>query len=179
MTLWHGRMLLGLPSHAHTGWHVLVSRSGDGDVSQELLKGFGYKIIRGSSSRGGASAVQAMLAAMRAGSVVIVTPDGPRGPRHSTNDGLAWMARATGFPIIPCGVACDRAWRAASWDRFTIPKLGAHIVIEYGTPVPVDAATPDEELCLATEAVRKEMLRVEEHAFRELGLEPDWEAGAS
>lgn len=174
MTLWHGRMLLGLPSHAHYGWHVLVSRSADGDISQELLKGFGYKVLRGSSSRGGASAVQAMLRVLREGSVVIVTPDGPRGPRHSTNDGLAWMARSTGFPIIPCGVAVDRAWRATSWDRFTIPKLGARVIVSYGTPVHVASGASDEDIASATERVRREMMRVEADAFARLGAEPDW-----
>jgi hypothetical protein len=174
MTLWHGRMILGLPSHAHFGWHVLVSRSGDGDISQELLDGFGYKVLRGSSSRGGATAVRAMLKVLRSGSVLIITPDGPRGPRHSTNPGLAWMSRATGFPIIPCGVACDRAWRAKSWDRFTIPKLGARIVITYGQPIQVERVSTEEDMARATELVRSEMIQAEAQGFERLGVEPDW-----
>lgn len=174
MALWHGRMLLGLPSHAHYQWHVLVSRSGDGDLSSGLLHGFGYQVIRGSSSRGGASAVQAMLRALRDGSAVIVTPDGPRGPRHSTNEGLAWMARATGFPILPCGFACDRAWRAKSWDRFTVPKLGARVVVAYGEPVLVPPDATDSDLALMTAQVRDGILSAETEAFASLGQDPDW-----
>lgn len=174
MTLWHGRMILGLPSHAHFGWYVLVSRSGDGDISQELLRGFGYGVIRGSSSRGGASAVSAMLEILRSGSVVIVTPDGPRGPRHSTNPGLAWMSRETGFPVIPCGVACDKAWHAASWDRFTLPKPGAHIIVTYGSPVTLPPEASEDDLTQATDRIRDEMLRCETEAFARLGQEPDW-----
>jgi lysophospholipid acyltransferase (LPLAT)-like uncharacterized protein len=167
-------MILPLPYYARRGWHVLVSRSGDGDVSQELLRGFGYEVIRGSSSRGGARALRDMLAVLDAGSVLIITPDGPRGPRHSMNQGLAWMARATGYPVIPCGLVCDRAWRSKSWDRFTIPKLRARVVFVYGAPIWVGRSASEEDLRQTTERIGVEMTRAEQRGFELLGLEPDW-----
>jgi lysophospholipid acyltransferase (LPLAT)-like uncharacterized protein len=174
MTLWHGRMILALPSHARFRWHVLVSRSGDGDVSQELLKGFGYRVVRGSSSRGGARAVREMLRVLEGGSVLILTPDGPRGPAHSVNPGIAWMVRATGHPVVPCGVVCDRAWHARSWDRFTIPRLRARVVVIYGTPLWVERDATEEDMQRVTERIREEMLAAERRGFDRLGLEPDW-----
>ena len=56
ISVWHGRMIVALPIYAHLGWHVLVSSSGDGDISEKLLDANGYYVIRGSSSRGGARA---------------------------------------------------------------------------------------------------------------------------
>lgn len=174
IALWHGRMLLGLAHHGEQEWTVLVSGSQDGDISHALLDGFRYRVIRGSTSRGGARALRAMLAALETGAVVVITPDGPRGPRHSMNPGLAWMARATGYAIVPCGFACDRAWRARSWDRFTIPKPRARVAIVYDAPVRVERSAGLEELDLATERIRAGLIRAERRAFEHVGSEPDW-----
>lgn len=174
MALWHGRMVVALPHHAGRDWHVLVSPSQDGDISEALLKGFGCRVIRGSSSRGGARALREMLRVLRGGSVLIVTPDGPRGPRHSMNPGLAWMARATGFAVVPCGFVCDRAWRARSWDRFTVPKPRARVALVYGAPVRIERSASVEDLDAATERIRAGMMRAEQRGFDHLQEPPDW-----
>ncbi|MFO1011308.1 MAG: lysophospholipid acyltransferase family protein [Planctomycetota bacterium] len=174
MALWHGRMVLGLPHHGKRDWHVLVSPSADGDISQRLLEGFRYSVIRGSSSRGGARALREMLAVLERGSVLVITPDGPRGPRHSMNPGLAWMARATGYPIVPVGFGVDRAWRLASWDRFTLPKPRARIAMVYGEPVHVPRDATPETLARATEQVRENLIAAEKRGFEHLGVSTDW-----
>lgn len=174
MALWHGRMMVALSGHDGAHYSVLVSPSQDGDISEALLHAFGYRVIRGSSSRGGARALREMLTALRAGEALVITPDGPRGPRHSMNLGLAWMARATGYPIIPCGFVCDRAWRARSWDRFTIPKRGARLAYVYEEPVHVARDGGDEALASATERIRAALMRAEARGFEHLGTESDW-----
>ncbi|MCA8980560.1 MAG: lysophospholipid acyltransferase family protein [Planctomycetes bacterium] len=174
MALWHGRMILSMPIGAHKAYHVLVSPSGDGDLSQAMLGRFGYHVLRGSTSRGGAQALRAMLELLRGGATLVITPDGPRGPRHSMNAGLAWMARATGHPIVPCGFVCDRAWRVKSWDRMTIPKPGARVVTVYGEPIHVSRDGGDDELEAATNSIRERMLEAEQLGFERLGVERDW-----
>ncbi len=174
MALWHGRMVVALPHHGGRDWHVLVSPSQDGDISEALLKGFGYRVIRGSSSRGGARALREMLSVLESGAVLAVTPDGPRGPRHSMNPGLAWMARATGFAIVPCGFVCDRAWHARSWDRFTVPKPRARVMFVYSAPVRVERSASADDLASATEKVRAGMMEAEQRGFEQLQEPPDW-----
>ena len=78
-----------------------------------------------------------MLRVLDGGAVLFITPDGPRGPMHSMNPGLAWMARATGRAVIPSAFVCDRAWPANSWDNFTLPKPFARILLIYGEPLSV------------------------------------------
>ncbi len=173
LALWHGRMMLAIPPYRGQDMTILVSGSEDGNLSEALLEGYGYRIIRGSSSRGGARALRAMLGALRAGSTVVVTPDGPRGPRHSMNPGLAWMARATGFAVLPAGFATDRAWRLASWDRYVVPKPFARVVLVYGEPICVGREASGPELERATEEIRTRLLRAEEAAFARLQMEPD------
>jgi lysophospholipid acyltransferase (LPLAT)-like uncharacterized protein len=153
---------------------VLVSHSHDGELIARMLARFGYRTIRGSSSKGGARAVREMLGEVQKDSVIVVTPDGPRGPRHAMNPGLAWLARETGFPVVPMGYACDKAWYLKSWDRFTIPKFGARHVLCYGAPVRVAKDAGDDELARATETIREELLAAERRGFAHLGREPDW-----
>lgn len=174
LALWHGRMVCGMADHAGREYTVLVSRSKDGDISEKLLQRFGYRVIRGSSSRGGASAARAMLASLGKGSKLVVTPDGPRGPRHALNPGLAWMARETGLPIVPMGFAVDRAWRLKSWDRFTIPKWGARVVLSYGEPLRVSPQADEAELERTTEELGRRLMAAEGQGFAHLGESVDW-----
>ncbi|MFT7485166.1 MAG: lysophospholipid acyltransferase (LPLAT)-like uncharacterized protein [Candidatus Paceibacteria bacterium] len=171
MSLWHGRMLIGLPYYGGTGYQVLVSQSADGDISERLLKSFQYRVIRGSSSKGGARALRAMLAALRNGDVLVITPDGPRGPRHSMNPGLAWMAKATGYGVVPCGFAADKAWSANSWDQLTVPKPGARVVFAYGEPVYVGRKADEAEQARATDLIQERMLQAEAQAAEALGIQ--------
>lgn len=173
-TMWHGRMLLPLPLHEGKDTRVLVSPSRDGELMNVLLPRFGYGTIRGSSDKSPARAIREMLDGLLAGGWIVITPDGPRGPRHSVNPGAAWMARETGFPIMPCGAVCDRAWRADSWDRFTIPKFGARVAMVYAEPIFVEPDADDEAIREATEEMGRRMIEAEERGFAHLGVERDW-----
>jgi lysophospholipid acyltransferase (LPLAT)-like uncharacterized protein len=167
-------MLVALPHHAGRDWEILVSPSDDGDISENLLERFGHHVIRGSSSRTGARALREMLAALHRGRVLVITPDGPRGPRHSMNPGLAWMSRATGHAVVPCGFVSHPAWRARSWDRFTVPRFGARVVLVYEEPVQVPREADQGALDAATDLIRERMLQAERRGFEHLGVEVDW-----
>ncbi len=173
-TMWHGRMLVPLPAYRDQSLRVLVSPSDDGELAALLLRRFGYEIIRGSSNKSPARALREMLRELKRGGSIVITPDGPRGPRHSMNPGPAWMSRATGFPVVPCGCVCDRAWRMNSWDRFTIPKPRARIALVYGEPMVVNRRATDRELEEATAEIGVRMIRAEERGFEHLGCERDW-----
>jgi lysophospholipid acyltransferase (LPLAT)-like uncharacterized protein len=174
VTLWHGRMAMAIPVGAGANLHVLVSPSGDGQLVPPLLERFGYSWVFGSSNKNPARAVREMLERLKAGGRIVITPDGPRGPRHSTNPGPAWMARETGFPILPVGLVTDRAWRLNSWDAFTIPKRGARVVVNYAEPILVPPDADDDAIDAATREMARRMTAAEEEGFRRLGVAPDW-----
>jgi lysophospholipid acyltransferase (LPLAT)-like uncharacterized protein len=173
IALWHGRMLIPMAHHRHTRWTVLVSQSRDGDLTEELLKGYGFRVIRGSSSKGGARALREMIDALKRGEVLAITPDGPRGPMHSMSPGLVWMARATGYSVVPAGFVADRAWRMKSWDRFTVPKLFARVSFVYGAPIAVPRRATNAELESVSLAIKDALVRTERRAFELVGLERD------
>lgn len=178
IAMWHGRMLCLMPLRRHKGRgiHVLVSPSDDGSLAAKALHSFRYRIVRGSLSRGGASALRTMRDLMAGGGQLVVTPDGPRGPRHAMNVGTAWLARASGSPVLPIGVAVDRAWRLRSWDRFTIPKPFARLVVSYGEPLHVAAGATDEALEEIATELRARTIALERDGFARLGIIEDFEA---
>ncbi|MEO6594708.1 MAG: lysophospholipid acyltransferase family protein [Planctomycetota bacterium] len=177
VAMWHGRMLTLMPLAKHKGRDigVLVSPSDDGSLATKALRNFRYRAFRGSLSRGGARSLREMSASLLAGKHLVVTPDGPRGPRHSMNVGIAWLARETGAPMLPVGAACSRAWHLHSWDRFTVPKPFARIVVCYGDPVHVATDTPDAELDGIAERLRQRLLELERSGFARLGVADDHE----
>jgi hypothetical protein len=174
--LWHGRMLAMMPIKPHYGRNigVLVSPSDDGGLAKTALKKFGCQVVRGSLSRRGASAMREMLALLRREQQLVLTPDGPRGPRHSINTGAAWLARATGTPIIALSVGVSRAWYLRSWDRMCIPKPFARLVVHYGDPLHIDEQSDDAALETHSNELRERLIAGEQAAFAQLKVACDF-----
>lgn len=137
--LWHGQMLPILYAH-HINTGVLISEHRDGEIIARIVKRFGFFSIRGSSSRGGARALLELVQVLRAGSDIAVTPDGPRGPRHSFAAGALVVAYRAHAKVVTITAATDRKWQLKSWDGFEVPKPFARVAIVYGTSLSVDGA---------------------------------------
>jgi lysophospholipid acyltransferase (LPLAT)-like uncharacterized protein len=153
--LWHATLLPIAYRHSGEGVAVLVSQHRDGELIARVLAAWGNTTVRGSTSRGGARALLAMIKELERGIVVAVTPDGPQGPARKFQAGALIAAQRARVPVVPMLVHADRAWRLKSWDRFMIPKFFARVTIAYGDPTLVGGATPREA---AAEAERFEAI---------------------
>jgi len=139
LVLWHGEMLPLLYYHRNREIAVLVSEHGDGEIIARILRDFGFRLIRGSTSRGAARALIAVDRELREGFDVGITPDGPRGPRHSVAPGALLAAHRAGAKLMPLAARASAFWQLGTWDRFIIPKPFARITVAYGDPTPVVA----------------------------------------
>lgn len=133
---WHRDLLLMTLQRIDSNGVVLVSSSQDGELIAGPLLRLGYKVVRGSSSRQGSQALQAMLRLAKTHSLAI-TPDGPKGPVGTIHPGLFQLAYLGRIPVIPVAVEVNREWIFRSWDRFRFPKPWARAQVRYGTPIPV------------------------------------------
>ena len=125
LAFWHAQQLMIPIGYRGTGSHVLISQHGDGEIIARIIARFGHQAVRGSSTRGGAGALRALIKLGRSGQDVVVTPDGPKGPRHVAKLGVIQLAKATGLPIVPLAFACSKknSSRAgiATWSRIPFP----------------------------------------------------------
>jgi lysophospholipid acyltransferase (LPLAT)-like uncharacterized protein len=170
-TVWHGRILL-LPYlyGRRLRIHALTSRSRDGEILSRFIQGFGIRVVRGSSSRGGARALLALARAVKdEGADALIVPDGPRGPRHVAQGGAVMLAKVTGVPMVPVAFAAVPCSVLRSWDAFVVPHPFARAVVLFGEPIAVPRDADRDVL----EAKRHEI----ETALREITAAADRVAG--
>ena len=140
LVLWHGQILACTYAH-QTPTAVIVSEHRDGEIIARILETLGFDAVRGSSSRGGARALLEAAAVLERGMDIAITPDGPRGPRHSYAPGAVTLAFRAGVPVVSITSHVDRVWRLRSWDAFEIPKPFARVTVAYSEPRRVQATT--------------------------------------
>ncbi len=153
--LWHNRMAQALAANGDfvrkkwpcAGMCAMISASRDGALLARLVEPFGVVPIRGSASRRGAQALLEATTWMEKNYSITITPDGPRGPAYTVQEGIIYLAQTTGRPIIPISNYTRAKIRMGSWDRFQIPLPFARCVMRYGPPfwVPGDATEEARE----------------------------------
>jgi lysophospholipid acyltransferase (LPLAT)-like uncharacterized protein len=139
LALWHGRILPGLHYFRNRGVVVITSQNFDGEWIARILHKLGFGTARGSTSRGGARALVQLRRELAAGKPAAFTVDGPRGPARVVQPGVAFLAGATGHPILPYHIESNRHWTLRSWDRTQIPKPFSTVVLVMGAPIRVGA----------------------------------------
>ena len=129
--VWHE--YLALPPCNRRGCDVtmLLSQHRDAHWLTEMISQFGFKTVRGSTSKGGVKAILQITREFRNTSLVI-TPDGPRGPRRELTSGCIYI---------------DRPWRnPKSWDQFAIPRPSSRARIVLGPAIYVPRKQTKEQI---------------------------------
>ncbi|WP_439580615.1 lysophospholipid acyltransferase family protein [Elioraea sp.] len=121
---------------------VLVSRHRDGRLIGDVISRLGVEALHGSTARGGFEAFRELQRLLAEGHSVVITPDGPRGPRRVAQPGVARLAALTGAKVLPLGVAVSRRKVLETWDRVAIPLPFGRGAMVYGAPV---AVAPDAD----------------------------------
>ncbi|HKY32641.1 MAG TPA: lysophospholipid acyltransferase family protein [Candidatus Polarisedimenticolia bacterium] len=150
---WHGHLLMMPYSYPGRRIGILISSHGDGELIARTMSRFGHETIRGSTTRGGASALRQAVRMLRAGGDVAFTPDGPKGPRHVVQPGVIEAARLGGAPIVPVGFSASPRRVLGSWDGFIVPYPFSRGVFVYGAPLTVPSRAGEAEL----ERARREL----------------------
>lgn len=157
---WHDELFPLIHLHRNQGVVAVVSQSRDGEFLSQVMARFGFQLARGSSRRGGVAALIAARKEMRVRNAdVVVTVDGPRGPRHKVKEGAVYLAAKTGAPLIPLRVFMSRSFVfQKAWDKFQLPWPGARCRVVYGRPYRVPAEMTAEDM--AQECLRLEGLLI-------------------
>ena len=135
LSFWHDQILLMVLGYPGKNVRILISASKDGELIARVMKCFGFEAIRGSSTREGRKAFMEMVRAAKEPVDLVITPDGPQGPRRELKEGVLALARVSKRPVLPLCFVCSRGHRFASWDRFLLPYPFSRGVYRYGEPL--------------------------------------------
>lgn len=143
---WHGRLLMIYPAWrrllAELGEgqrrqpYVISSAHGDGQLIQLATSRFGLKTLWGSSRRGGAKVLVEAQRVLGEGDIIVMTPDGPRGPRMRAHPGVAYLAASAKVPVVPITFTARHQHTIKSWDRFMLAWPFSGGALAFGEPIP-------------------------------------------
>ena len=153
---WHGDIALSITAKVsvieHKLTRILISLSPDGEFIARAMDRHNMPPIRGSSgkkgkAKGGAAAFREALDLLDSGGILVVTPDGPRGPARRMAPGAVRIAKRSGAPVFLLGLAARPVRQLNTWDRTKLPRLFGRGCIIFDGPhfCPADATDEDVE----------------------------------
>jgi len=163
-SVWHDSLLMPLFFGKQPRTMALVGLHQDGSFLANTMAALNISAVRGSSSRGGAVAVRRLLAE-KSDHHLVVTPDGPRGPRREMKQGVAYLASRTGRPVVPTAFACRRFWSVGTgWTDLVIPKPWTRVVALSAQAIHVPADADRDVLDDYTARIQQAMDRLNTQA---------------
>jgi len=160
---WHEYIVSILPRWGHTPLTVLCSQHRDGEWVNQIATSLGLNIARGSSTRGGSSAIRQMKKNSKFSSLA-VTPDGPRGPRREMAMGPVYLSSLLGLPLVPMGIGISNPYRLKTWDKFAIPRPSSRIRVIFGPKVFIPRKLERDKLESHRASVQKLLNDLTHHA---------------
>lgn len=143
---WHECIITAAWHWRHREIAVMTSRSFDGEYIARIVEKFGYRAVRGSSTRGAVGALLGMRRELDQGRSVAFTIDGPQGPRHVAKPGPVFLSRTSAFPVCAFHLAVQRAWILPTWDRLVIPKPFSRVLLRFSRRINVPENADSAEL---------------------------------
>lgn len=140
LMLWHNRMAVMTNVLLRNGgqpyrYAAVISNSRDGELLAAMAKtyrqGRAIRVPHLARHR----AVKEMINAIQEGTIIMITPDGPRGPAYSVKKGVAFTAKASQALIVPFSWKASRTWVLPTWDKMLIPKPFCTIDAIFGEPI--------------------------------------------
>ena len=123
---WHNELLMSPQAyrkiHKKQPASAIISSHFDGSLIASTLNMLNIRPLRGSTKKGARQVLLQAFKSIKNGEEVLITPDGPRGPRHSMSDGAIGIALKSKLPIFVMNYTVENYWQLGSWDKFMIPK---------------------------------------------------------
>jgi hypothetical protein len=141
---WHGDELAIV--HLVTRYRIatMTSTSKDGELIDFVIRHLGGATSRGSSTRGGSSALRGLVRLCRQGWRASVAVDGPKGPIYVIKPGVFELARLANAKILPVGVAAPSALHfPRSWNKTFMPWPFSRVQVFFADPLDGDFETVD------------------------------------
>ena len=143
---WHGDELALIHLVSRYKLATMTSTSKDGSIVDYIIHKLGGETSRGSSTRGGVSALKGLIRLCRTGRVLSLAVDGPRGPIYQPKAGVFELSKICGAQIVPVGVVAPHAYIfKKSWNRAYLPYPFSRFIVYFGKPLPAISRNQDSK----------------------------------
>ena len=134
--MWHDRLAFG-PGifHSNKKTAALVSPHSDGKIISSIILKFNFEIVEGSSNKNSGPALKKIIQKLAQGSNIVITPDGPRGPRHKIKGSVTALAKKYSCNLMPIACSCSNYILLKSWDKLIMPLPFGKIIVLIGEPI--------------------------------------------
>ena len=134
---WHGDEIAILHCVSRFNLATMTSTSKDGSLINYVIQKLGGVTSRGSSTRGGTSALKGLIRLIKKGHNTSFAVDGPKGPLYKVKPGVFELSRLTGAQIVPIGVCCYDRWDfPKAWNKTFVPKPFSKVAIYFDSALP-------------------------------------------
>ena len=175
LCVWHDALLLptfAAPKTLRKQCCCLVSKHQDGSYLADAMAWMDYTTVRGSSKKGGAEALRELVTSTE-GKHIIITPDGPQGPRRKMKHGALFVAAQTGRALLPGAFVAKRGWRLrGSWTDLVVPMPFTTIYLVTGKPIPIPADFSRENSDYYIDAAQRAMDEINHEADQKYAGQP-------
>lgn len=138
--VWHHKLLLAPKIFSDFGgelrYAALISQSRDGEIIAAITESYTIattiRVAHSARKRALDSAIDYL---MKKKGVLIVTPDGPKGPPLRIKKGSIYIAKSTGAKIVPVSWSASSSWKLSTWDKMEIPKPFSTVSVQFGEAV--------------------------------------------
>lgn len=173
LAFFHRHILIPLWILRNRNISVLISEHFDGEIIARIAEKSGNPPARGSSTRGFIKGLRSLIAISKKGNIG-VTPDGPKGPVYSVQDGLIFLAKKTGCPIIGTAGNFKNKFIFRSWDNFIVPLPFTEGHVEFSKSLYYDSKLSFEE---NKKIIRQELINLADRTstkFKIFSFESFW-----
>lgn len=120
---WHARLVFTpyLRDWSDHDLKVMASAHADAQIAAENLRRRGIEIIELATSGDNTTAIKRAVKALRQGSSLGITVDGPFGPAEQAKPGAIVVASMAGVQVAPCTYDVTRKFHLKTWDKFVVP----------------------------------------------------------
>jgi hypothetical protein len=143
---WHEYIPFPLYLRGHCDVSMLLSQHRDAEWLSHAARLSGFDIVRGSTTRGGVTAIRQLIERAR-GRNLAITPDGPKGPRRQLAPGCVYLSSKLQIPLVLIGFGYDTPWRnRRAWDQFAVPRPGTRARAIFSPPIQIPTGLDRQQL---------------------------------
>ncbi|MDB6081053.1 MAG: uncharacterized protein JWO53_325 [Chlamydiia bacterium] len=139
IAIWHSQLLLLAPLIKKVisaiPISILISKSRDGNIPAAYAATYPRVSAIRVGHKGRHHALLEVIHTLDKNHLVIITPDGPRGPIYTIKPGIIFAAKKCSAPIIAMSWKASRCIRLNSWDKFCIPLPFSKITVTFSPPL--------------------------------------------